>query len=530
MRGIKDRLYMVCLALSLATIAPAASALAIDLDATMDEATARAMLARFGYGADGASLAAAMKETPRQYLMHAIRDRSGLPPSISTQIAALPIAQPVDTIWNEYGPGGSVRRSGKDADSRKALRKTERGFLVAAVQARMLTVANSNNPGHEALLSFWLNHFSIYGQKSFVKLLAWDYTRALERAMADDSFESLLRSSFFHPAMQVYLDNARSTAPDSQMARMAERRGKTLGVNENLARELMELHTLGVDSGYAQHDVQELARIITGAGVYSPRMRQRAFDRAGAKRAGLFLFDPRRHDGGSKRFLGQDFPAGHGLDEIDRVLHILANSPATAHHVAFQLAQRFLSDAPPKTIVESMATAYEHSGGRISATLMTLISSPEFADALAEPAKFKEPLDYIVSTVRVACSGQPIGNGLLLAATARDMGEAPYLHTTPDGYAVRESDWLSPPAMAKRIRFAMAVAAGRVPLADDRVADDGMTVQKKNRERVSACTPDAELVARLVGPLSTTTRSAGQGLSDQQRIALYLASPEFMRR
>lgn len=535
MPGLKEKITALCLALSLGAMALPASASGLDVDRTMDAATARAMLARFGYGADPASLAAALRETPRQYLMRAIRGESRLPPEIAAQIASLPIARPIDDVWSEFGPGGAERDVGQDAEARKALQKTERGYLVAAVQARMLTLANSDNQGHEALLSFWLNHFSIFGPKSFDQLLAWDYSQALDRAMADDSFESLLRASFFHPAMQVYLDNAQSTAPDSVMARMAERRGKSLGVNENLAREVMELHTLGVGAGYSQQDVQQLARIITGAGIYSPRMRQQALDRAGATRTGLFLFDPRRHDFGAKSFLGQDFPAGHGLDEIDRALHMLATSPATARHISFQLAQRFLSDNPPKDVVDAMTSAYERSGGRISATLMPLIASPEFAASLRQPAKFKEPLDYIVSAARAACSGQPIGNGLLLAAAARDMGEAPYLHTTPDGYAARESDWLSPPAMAKRTRFAMGIAAGRVPLAsaapDAGEADDGaMPGHKPAWAMGVACTPDVATVADLVGPLSSATQSAGQGLSGQQRIALYLASPEFMRR
>jgi uncharacterized protein (DUF1800 family) len=532
---LKHPIRTIGLALLLAAQAAQASASGLDVDRTMDEATARAMLGRFGYGADPASLAAAMRGTPRRYLTRAIQGQSTLPPDIAAEIAALPISRPLDSVWAEYGPGGTARNVDRDADARKALQKAERAYIVAAVQARLLTMANSDNQGHEALLSFWLNHFSIYGPKAVDKLLAWDYTLSLERAMADDSFESLLRASFFHPAMQVYLDNARSTAPDSAMARFAEGRGKTLGVNENLAREVMELHTLGVGSGYTQQDVQQLARIITGAGVYSPRMRQQALERAGATRNGLFLFDPRRHDFGAKTFLGQDFPAGHGLDEIERALHMLAASPATARHISFKLARRFLSDDPPGDVVDAMAQAYLRSGGRISATLMPLIASPAFAASLKRPDKFKEPIDFIVSASRAACSGRPIGNGLLLAAAARDMGEAPYLHSTPDGYGARESDWLSPPAMAKRVRFAMGVATGRLPLAsagadDGRAVDEAMKPRQPFWMKGAACAPDAATVAVLVGPLSAATQSSGQGLPDEQRIAFELASPEFMRR
>ena len=531
----KATVAAVCLTLSLGGLAMPSSAAGWDIDRAMDESTARAMLNRFGYGADQASLTQALQQTPRQYLLRAIHGGSALPPAIQAQIDALPIAVPLDKIWPDYGPGGAVRQASQDETSKKALQQVEHGYLDAAVQARMLTLANADNQGHEALLSFWLNHFSIYGPKGLDPLLAWDYTRALERAMADDSFESLLRASFFHPAMQVYLDNDQSTSPESETGLMAEQRGKPVGINENLAREVMELHTLGVGAGYSQQDVQQLARIITGAGLYSPRMQQRALDRAGAQRDGQFLFDPRRHDFGLKLFLGQAFPPGHGLDEIDRALHLLAIHPATAHHVSLQLAQRFLSDTPPQSVIDAMTRAYEQSGGRLSATLLPLIASPAFAASLQTPGKFKEPLDYIVSTARAACSGQAIGNGQLLAAAARDMGEAPYLHSTPDGYGAREADWLSPPAMAKRIRFAMGIAAGRTPLAradavPDKPAQDASAPQKPAWATGEACAPDLATVYRLVGPLSPNTTAAAAQLQGKALIGFTLASPEFMRR
>jgi uncharacterized protein (DUF1800 family) len=524
------------LILSLTVATADAGAASFDIDKRMDEPAARAMLNRFGYGADLPSLATAMQETPRQYLMHAIQDKSGLPASVTAQIKTLPISQPVDDVWDQYGPGGSERGDTQDPAARKSIQKTEREFVGSAIQARLLTLANADNQGHEALLSFWLNHFSIYGPKSFDKVLAGDYARALEAAMADDSFESLLKASFYHPAMQVYLDNAESTSPTSTMAEQARNRGKTLGINENLARELMELHTLGVDAGYTQKDVQELARIITGAGVYAPRMRDQALTRAGATRNGLFLFDPRRHDYGAKTFLGETFPAGHGLDEIDRAIHLLATNPATAHHIAFKLARRFLSDTPPNSLVDAMAGSYLRSGGKISATLMPLIASREFAESLAKPSKFKEPVDYMISAARAACSGTPIGNRFLLAASAQDMGAAPFMHTTPDGYGVAESDWLSPAAMAKRTRLAMAIAAGKAPLASGPVDDAPEPALPRGGDmkpawaRGTACEPDADTVARLAGPLSASTLAAETGLSDRERIALILASPEFMRR
>lgn len=485
----------------------------LDLDRPMQEGVARAMLNRFGYGATPASLAEAVRQTPRQYLTHALRDGSRLPVQVSDGIAQLPIAQPLDATWARLGPGASGRADRDAADARKTLQQEERRLGDAAVQARLLTMANADNQGHEALLSFWLNHFSIFAPKGLDKLLAWDYAQAIERAIAADSFKELLRASFRHPAMQLYLDNAQSTAPDSLAARTAARRGKQIGINENLARELLELHTLGVDGGYTQRDVQELARIITGAGIYSPRMDARNLERAGATRDGLFLFDPRRHDYGEKGFIGQRFAAGHGLDEIDRALDLMAMHPATARRLAAKLAQRFLADEPSPQLLAAMAAAYRRSDGRISAMLWPLVESPEFSASLVQPAKFKEPVDYVLSVARAACGDTPVDNGRLLAAAALDMGQAPFMHTTPDGYGTRESDWMSPAAVAKRVRLAMGVAGERVRLSAD-----------------APCIIDADALAKLAGPLSPQTEQARANLSQREQAALLLAAPEFMGR
>lgn len=514
-----------------------ASAAGLPIDRNMDETTALAMLNRFGYGATPTSLAATMRQTPRNYLARAITEGSRLPPAISVAIKELPISEPLDAVWARLGPGGSARSPNASDETKKALRQEESSFASAAVQARLLTMVNGDNPGHEALLSFWLNHFSVFALKNFDRLLVWDYVQSMVQAMRADSFEALLRASFYHPAMQAYLDNAQSTAPNSLAADMAAERGKRLGINENLARELLELHTLGVDSGYSLKDIQELARIITGAGIYAPNMRDRMLERAGAVRMGLFLFDPRRHDFGEKVFLGQAFPAGQGLAEIDRALHLMAIHPATGQRVALKLAQRFLADEPPASLVEAMAAGFRRSGGKISATLLPLLESGAFAQSLVQPGKFKEPLDYALSVARAACGDTPIANRALLSASALDMGEAPLMHSTPDGYGSREADWLSPAAMARRVRFAMGVAAGRVPLAQ---ADDQRVGRlqalangaegAKALMRGTACSVDVVSLARMVGPLSAQTQKAAQGLAPVERSALLLSSPEFMRR
>ena len=499
-------------------------------DTAMDESQARAMLARLGYGATPATLRLTTGQTPRLYLQRSIQESSTLPAEVQTLIAGMPVQQDLGKLWRRLGPGGSERQGMEEAPREEVQREMNQ-YAAATVQARLLTLANSDNPGHEALLSFWLNHFSIYAPKGPVKLLAWDYVAALDRALREDSFEALLRASFHHPAMQLYLDNAQSTAPGSQAAVFAAGRGRRLGINENLARELLELHTLGVGNGYSQADVQALARIITGAGVYLPSQQENNLARAGAQRRGLFLFDPRRHDFGGKTFLGEHFPAGQGQTEIDRALQLMASHPATARRISHKLAQRFLADEPPVAVVDAMSAAWLRSGGRISATLLALLESPAFADSLARPAKFKEPLDYLLSLARAVCGDRPVNNPLLLAAGAVDLGQAPLMHTTPDGYSSQESDWLSPAAMAKRMRLAIGAAAGRVPLAAAESRDfQARPAKPQDLLKGTPCRSDDSAVEQLLGPAAETTRQQAAGLGPAERLALRLAAPEFMRR
>lgn len=515
-----------------------AAAQSIELDRPMGESLARAMLGRFGYGPTTDSIASVARMSPRAYIERGIFEDSALPTAISSQIADMPPSQPIALTWTAYGPGGSERDDLKDDQTRKKeVQQLERLHARSAIKTRLLAMANSDNQAHEALLSFWLNHFSIYALKSFGKILASDYARHIEAAIKEDSFEALLRASFFHPAMHIYLDNAQSTAPNSQAARFAANRGKKPGINENLARELMELHTLGVDAGYTQTDVQELARIISGAGIWRANMNDRVLDRAGAVRKELFLFDPRRHDFEAKRLLGQNFSPGHGVDEIDRALHLLASHPATAHHISRKLALRFLSDMPPETVVKSMADAFLQSGGRISATLDAMLQSPQFAMSIEKQVKFKEPLDQLLSVARAACQSQPVGNAELLAASALDAGQAPFMRTTPDGYGAREADWLSPAAMAKRVRFAMGIAANRIPLAqaDPDSASKPVRLKEMNegKQRVmrgSPCQPDLQAIETTLGPLSSTTSAAVAELSPKEQVAALLSSPEALHR
>lgn len=508
-------------ALAICTVSAAQS-----VDMPMDAEIARAMLNRFGYGADSASLGATVGITPRHYIDRAIRETSNFPPAIAATLAASPAATPIDVLWQHYGPGGSHLLDRKTvspetfAESRRQYNQAGQRQLAATIESRLLASANSDNPGHEILLNFWLNHFSIFGHKGANRFLAADYARSLQIAMREDSFLALLKASFLHPAMQIYLDNQNSTAPESARAKLLAQRGRSLGINENLARELLELHTLGIRGGYNQSDVQALARIITGAGVLDARLLERDTLRPGNVRTGIFHFDLSRHDTGEKHLLGQTYPAGGGFAEIERALEQLARHPATAAHLAEKLARRFLADEPPPEVINAMASAFLASGGRISATLHALLENPAFADSLNRPRKFKEPVDYILSAARASCDGDPIGNGGFLRRTAVEAGAAPFLRSTPEGYGSKESDWLSPPAMAQRIRLAQTLASARAPLG--LASEDGS--QHKQ------CKPQLPTLHTFIGPLGTNTTAALANLPPRDEITALLASPEFMRR
>jgi uncharacterized protein (DUF1800 family) len=515
-RSLKTAL--AALALSIAAATPALARDCTGSQCPMDETRARAMLFRFGYGPTPTSLAATVGQTPAQFIKRAISGPSTVPSAVGKAIAEL-ATEPVEVMWEKYGLEGNLTHLLSNLDTRKEVRRLIKQTEKEQIQQRFLSMANNENQGFESLLSFWLNHFSIFALKGNNQLLLNSYSSQIAAGMKEDSFEALLRASFYHPSMQIYLDNRLSVSPGSPAAKNAARNGKQPGINENLARELLELHTLGVNGGYTQKDVQMLARIITGAGVHTAKQQrqERQLAEAGATRYGLFVFDPRRHDFGEKLFLKTTFPSGQGLGEIDRALRLMAQHPSTASHIAGKLARRYLDDQPPPALVAAMAAGYSRSGGRISATLLPLLNSDEFAASLARPRKLKEPLDYILSLARMVCGEKPILNARPLATAATSLGQMPFMRTTPDGYGAQEPDWLSSIAMAKRIGVALTVVEGRPNLGG---TDDPAT----------RCDADAGHIARMLGTLSEKTRNARRDLTPNEEAAFLLASPESMRR
>jgi uncharacterized protein (DUF1800 family) len=307
----------------------------------------------------------------------------------------------------------------------------------------------------------------------------------------------------------------------------------------------MELHTLGVDGGYTQQDVTELARILTGwTMVPQQPKRRRVADGMDAAASGhgdsIFGFDPERHDNGTKTWLGHDVAPG-GQAEGEFALDVLARHPATARHIAFKLACRFVADAPPPALADRLARRFQDTDGDLRAVMQSLADTPEFRDP--RPAKFKTPYQYVLSAVRA--SGIVTTNVKPLMAVLAQVGQPLYGCQTPDGYRDTEADWLNPNAITQRVNFATALASGKLPLqrVDDPAAPPaptGMKAMERQTDRamnkdqpVEGSTPPVEAAALLatLGPaISDKTRAAVASSQPALQAALVLGSPDFMRR
>jgi uncharacterized protein (DUF1800 family) len=446
----------------------------------------------------------------------------------------------------------TVRRSAGDAlgdfiELRKEVRNDEEGARQRRrieqgraareeAEARLVRAIESPRQLEEVMVDFWFNHFNVYSGKGIDRALIASYERDAIRPYALGSFRALLGATAKHPAMLFYLDNVVSSTPRPNA------KGKAQGLNENYARELMELHTLGVDGGYTQRDVTELARMLTGW----------TFDQRRLVHDGeTFRFDAGRHDRGAKTWLGQDI-APRGQAEGEYALDVLAMHPATARHLSFQLAQYFVSDVPPPALVERMSRTWLASQGDIRAVLKTLFTSSEFMDSQAAGAKFKTPYQFVVSAARA--SGAPLVNVGPLVNTMSQLGMPLYGCQTPDGYKNTQEAWLNPDALTRRIAFATALAQGKLPLgtppasAQPPAPPSMSSMPNLGGSDVSPAmfmpppallppptpTPPvpvdpAGLQATLAGALSRTTLETVARNPDNLRAAMLLGSPDFMQ-
>src|SRR5256885_1589775 len=449
-------------------------------------------------------------------------------------------AAATDSMTQKPEPGGPLEQRSR----RLAGEFQELAVIRAVLSERQL---------YEVMVDFWANHFNVFFAKGADRFLTPSYIEATIRPRALGRFADLLIATAQSPAMLFYLDNWESVAPgstppqamrlrarplfgrapqfgrpplfdpgrdpmraDSQRQRALERMPK--GVNENYARELLELHTLGVEGGYTQQDVIDVARIFTGWSMGRPQQ------------GGDFEFHEWAHDYGEKVVMGVTFPAGHGRDEGMCLLKLLANHPATLHHVSRQLCQRFVNDDPPDGCVDDAVAAWKRTEGDIREVLRAIFTSPDFWAAPNVRAKIKTPLEFVVSAAR-ALGADPDPTPRLAQVVAR-LGEPLYLHVAPDGYPEREAAWVNSGALLDRMNVAVALASGKLP---------GVTVVLDSI--VSA--GDADQLIGVVnekilgGTMSENTKQvlrrelAGIGDPAQARalaVGLAIGGPEFQRQ
>src|SRR5256714_399974 len=315
-------------------------------------------------------------------------------------------------------------------------------------RAKLLRAVYSDQQLYELMIDFWENHFSIFANKDDDRYLLTAFDRETIRPYALGRFRDLLGATAHSPAMLFYLDNWRSRVPRLYPARGDKPAGVDGGFNENYARELMELHTLGVDGGYTQKDVQEIARCFSGWTIQKPNEQ------------GLFLYRPGLHDDGEKIVLGHKILPGGGIADGERVLDILATHPSTARFIATKLARRFISDDPPQLVIDRAAAVFLKTDGSIRETLRAIFTSPEFFSPATYRAKVRSPFEYVAAAMR-ALNVDTDGDRPVLDAIGR-MGQPVFGRITPDGYADRADQWLTSGAMVARFNFASALATNRI--------------------------------------------------------------------
>jgi uncharacterized protein (DUF1800 family) len=390
----------------------------------------------------------------------------------------VPAAAPRRTMAEPVGAEAGAAASDKAIAN---LRQPIRDLYLDEARARTLAAIASDAPLHERLVAFWSNHFTVSIQRGEIAGLCGPFEREAIRPHVLGRFADMLAAVMRHPAMLVYLDNARSVGPNS----LAARRGRKLGLNENLGRELLELHTLGVKGGYTQHDVEQMARMLTGWTIVPPQ-------RPGG---GEFRFEPRIHEPGPKTLLGVAYREA-GMAEAEAALAALARHPATARHLAEKLARHFIADEPPHAAVARIAAVYRESDGDLRAVTRAVIESPE---AWRDPlAKVKSPQDLVVSVARA--SGFTPQNPNMLVQSLRLLGQPPFAAPSPAGWPDRASDWLGPDALMRRIEWSRAVAQRLGPgAAAERIAEATIAPVAKpgTIETIASAKAPAEKLALL---------------------------------
>jgi uncharacterized protein (DUF1800 family) len=428
-----------------------------------------------------------------------------------------------------------------DPEAQKA-----REVLAELSQQKLLRAVYSERQLQEVLTDFWFNHFNVFAGKGPDRILLTSYERDAIRPHVLGKFRDLLQATARSPAMLFYLDNWLSTDPNGPHASDGDRRrggrfggrrrggfgglgrptaqrpnepqaqqtNNKRGLNENYGRELMELHTLGVDGGYSQKDVTEVARCFTGWTIANPR------------EGGGFRYDPRLHDEGEKVVLGRRIKAGGGEKDGEAVLDLLSNHPSTARFISTKLARRFVSDTPPQTLIDRATAAFLKTGGDIREVVRTIITAPEFFAPESYRAKVKTPLEFVASALRI--TGAQVDNALPVAKALQQLGMPLYLCQPPTGYADKAEAWVNTGALVNRMNFALALASNQLP---------GIRIDPQRVVGPEASIDDLAFVrVKLVETIlsndasDATVKTLDKARSVPQMAALTLGAPEFQRR
>jgi uncharacterized protein (DUF1800 family) len=525
--------------------------------APADEATLAHVLNRLGYGPRPRDLETLRVVGFKRWIEDQLRPEGATDRALAARLAPLrTVGLPTGELLKGYEIPPQARQAAARArvelenaspDEQKQARReflkkyaptmvgSPRQVLEELQEAKVLRALYSERQLDEVLVDFWMNHFNVFAQKGPERFLIGEYERDVIRPRAWGRFEDLLLATAESPAMLFYLDNWLSADPNAPPPGPARGRylrpgrfggpgtpppgtvgkGQKRGLNENYAREIMELHTLGVDGGYTQKDVTEVARCFTGWTIRGLRQQNPEF-----------IFDDRLHDHGDKVVLGQRIEGG-GREEARRVIHILATHPSTATFISTKLCRRFVADTPPAALVDRAAATFRQTDGSIRDVVRTIVTSPEFLAPEARAAKVKTPLEFVVSAARVA--GARVEDASELARRIAAMGMPLYMQAPPTGYKDIAEAWVSTSGLVARLNFALDLAGGRIR---------GVTVDAAG---LAPGGPDGpgladSMAARLVpAGLSESTRKAvegeaGLGLDPARVAGLVLGSPEFQRR
>ena len=499
------------------------------------------VLSRLGYGPAAGDVDTVANMGVSNYIHQQLYPETiRLPANLGQQLAALPTLNATpEALFVRDRQLVLQRKDDKDTGvGKKAANAGLAAPALEAEEAKLLRAIESPRQLQEMLVDFWYNHFNVYQKKEIDRIWVGAYEEQAIRPYVLGKFRDMLEATAKHPAMLYYLDNWKNVAPQATPP-ISDASGKVKakdeqGINENYAREVMELHTLGADGGYTQNDVTQLARILSGWGFGEARPqpgrnfqgdRDAARMQVEAQNKSRFYFAADHHDTGDKVFMGRVFHNA-GQAEGETALDMLAYSPVTAHHLSYELAQFFVSDTPPPELVKRMEATWARTGGDLREVTRTMVESSEFWDTQYRQAKYRTPFQYVAAAVRA--SGAPVDTRVLLQALEK-MGERPYDCLTPDGYKNTADGWLNPSSTAERLTFATALGTGKLERIHVLTNPDGTPARSEDTGKPVPLDPH-RIEAAIDAGLSASTAAAVAGVQPDLQAAALLGSPEMMRR